>query len=376
MPSKRMFLKVLLARLNTCRLNKLTPPSTESTVNWHRIPICGHWALCFSTTLHHGQDSFLGKRSEGTTQGQILENILNKKIPAAQIDSLPAPFNSIVKLCLVREASKRTQSAAELLQIIESTPEPTKERKKKAKPEVAETNQNHHSELPPTLQSTRPRDNSHTTIQKPNWAFWIVGSLIVLVGLTGLVWYFINEEEPIDDNSWTIQDNTDTIQNATGVQVLEGEKVAEESQPIKLRPLDRSKIGVKSISQLQTDNVLIKKYIDDNRLIAQPTGSGLYFAMSRLGLGKKPTLNDTVMVNQKGYLLDGTVIDSSYDRGKPDELPLKSLIPGWQEGLQIFREGSKGKLLIPSSLGYGAAGTNKIPPNSVLVYDIELLEVR
>ncbi|QQS30855.1 MAG: protein kinase [Sphingobacteriales bacterium] len=334
------------------------------------------WALgvMLFDHLNPNNESLLGKRSEGTTQGQILDNILNKNIPVEQIDKLPAPFNEIVKLCLVRDAHKRVQTAEELLKIIEKVPLQAKKEKRNTHRENTTTGKKNVTDLPPTIQNAKTA-TPKTSSSPFSWKIWFSVALFVLIGLSALIGYFIEEENKTEYPD-TLINSPDTTRPKIGIRINETKSEENTTSNPKLLPLNRTKVGLKSISQLQKDNDLIKQYIADNRLIAQPTGSGLYFAMSRLGLGKKPTLENTVVVNQKGYLLNGTVFDSSYDRGKPDELPLNALIPGWQEGLQIFREGSKGILLIPSALAYGEAGATNIPPNSVLIFDIELLEVK
>ncbi len=106
------------------------------------------------------------------------------------------------------------------------------------------------------------------------------------------------------------------------------------------------------------------------------TASGLQYQVLTNGSGAKPTLQDKVKVHYRGALIDGTVFDSSIDRGEPIVLPLSGVIKGWTEALQLMTVGSKWKLFIPSDLGYGErqAGA-KISPNSALVFDVELLEI-
>ncbi len=107
------------------------------------------------------------------------------------------------------------------------------------------------------------------------------------------------------------------------------------------------------------------------------TASGLQYSVIKPGKGKKPALTDTVTVHYKGTLVDGTEFDSSYSRGEPATFPLNRVIQGWQEGLQLMPEGAKFQFFIPSELGYGArrAG-NVIGPNSVLVFEVELISVK
>jgi FKBP-type peptidyl-prolyl cis-trans isomerase len=105
------------------------------------------------------------------------------------------------------------------------------------------------------------------------------------------------------------------------------------------------------------------------------TKSGLQYEVLTEGTGKMPKAEDVVSVHYRGTLLDGTEFDSSYKREKPIEFPVGGVIPGWIEALQLMKTGSKWKLYIPSDLAYGPQGQQGIPPNSVLIFEVELLKV-
>jgi len=105
------------------------------------------------------------------------------------------------------------------------------------------------------------------------------------------------------------------------------------------------------------------------------TESGLQYEVVQAAEGAKPVAADTVKVHYTGTLTDGTVFDSSVERGEPIEFPLNRVIPGWTEGVQLMSVGSKFRFTIPSELAYGDRDMGTIPPNSVLVFDVELLDV-
>ncbi|MDR3303598.1 MAG: FKBP-type peptidyl-prolyl cis-trans isomerase [Treponema sp.] len=105
------------------------------------------------------------------------------------------------------------------------------------------------------------------------------------------------------------------------------------------------------------------------------TASGLQYKRETEGSGAKPVAEDTVRVHYEGKLIDGTVFDSSYQRGEPVEFPLNQVIPGWTEGLQLMNEGSTYLFYIPSELAYGEQPNQVIPPNSVLIFKVELLAI-
>jgi FKBP-type peptidyl-prolyl cis-trans isomerase FklB len=107
----------------------------------------------------------------------------------------------------------------------------------------------------------------------------------------------------------------------------------------------------------------------------QVTSSGLQYKVLKEGTGISPTAVDKVKVHYHGTLIDGTVFDSSVDRGEPITFELNKVIPGWTEGLQLMKIGSKYRFFIPQELGYGARGSGKIPAYSTLIFDVELLDV-
>lgn len=103
--------------------------------------------------------------------------------------------------------------------------------------------------------------------------------------------------------------------------------------------------------------------------------SGLQYEVLVSGDGAKPSAEDHVRTHYHGTLIDGTVFDSSYDRGQPAEFPVGGVIAGWVEALQLMNAGSKWRLHVPSELAYGGQAVGSIPPHSVLVFDVELLDI-
>ena len=106
------------------------------------------------------------------------------------------------------------------------------------------------------------------------------------------------------------------------------------------------------------------------------TDSGLQYEVLVEGAGATPGPTDTVSAHYHGTFEDGRVFDSSVERGEPIDLPVNGVIAGWQEALQMMKEGDKWRLVVPSELGYGAAGAGPIPGNTTLVFEVELIKVR
>jgi FKBP-type peptidyl-prolyl cis-trans isomerase FklB len=107
------------------------------------------------------------------------------------------------------------------------------------------------------------------------------------------------------------------------------------------------------------------------------TESGLQYEVLKEGTGTSPTATETVEVHYHGMLLDGTVFDSSVDRGETIEFPLNRVIPGWTEGVQLMKEGAKYRFYIPFDLAYGPRGSApKIPPYAALIFEVELFKVK
>lgn len=120
----------------------------------------------------------------------------------------------------------------------------------------------------------------------------------------------------------------------------------------------------------------IKNFMDCNDE-AILTDSGMVYCRMTEGSGKQPSISDTVEVHYHGTLTDGTVFDSSVDRGQTISFPLSGVIKGWQEGLQLMKEGEKATLVIPSDLAYGDQGSGgTIPPGATLKFEVELFKVQ
>jgi len=128
------------------------------------------------------------------------------------------------------------------------------------------------------------------------------------------------------------------------------------------------------VDYTEIDEDIIKQYISDHNLTAVATGTGLYYVINTPGTGTQPNGQSTVTVAYKGSLTDGSVFDESSNVGIT--FGLTGVIKGWQEGIPYFKEGGSGILLIPSALGYGEQATSGIPANSVLIFDVALIDVQ
>ncbi|MCZ2459035.1 MAG: FKBP-type peptidyl-prolyl cis-trans isomerase [Chitinophagales bacterium] len=144
-----------------------------------------------------------------------------------------------------------------------------------------------------------------------------------------------------------------------------------------------NRIMNKYMFQLQAEKVKPaidsgKSFLEKNKLRPEvkTTASGLQYEVITEGTGEKPTINDTVVCNYWGKLLDGTEFDNSYNRGQPISFPLRNVIRGWTEGLQLMPVGSKYKFYIPYNLAYGEFENGPIPGGSTLIFEVELLSIK
>lgn len=118
----------------------------------------------------------------------------------------------------------------------------------------------------------------------------------------------------------------------------------------------------------------IQDYIDDNGLTGfTQTSEGVFIKFDNPGTDQRPNLGSTVKVHYRGKLTNGTIFDSSFERGTPIDIALTQTIQGWQIGIPKFGIGGKGTLIIPPSLGYGKNGSGSIPGDAILIFDIELI---
>jgi FKBP-type peptidyl-prolyl cis-trans isomerase FklB len=134
----------------------------------------------------------------------------------------------------------------------------------------------------------------------------------------------------------------------------------------------------KKIEAGQKNAAETQKFLSDNKGKdgVKTTSSGLQYKVLKEGNGAQPKSSDTVTVNYRGTLTDGTEFDSSYKRGQPATFPVAGVIKGWTEALQLMKVGSKYQLFIPPDLGYGPTGQGAIPPNAVLIFEVELLDAK
>jgi len=178
----------------------------------------------------------------------------------------------------------------------------------------------------------------------------------------------------------------DEIDMAVVIQALQasvkGDKTAlTQEEALKIRQDFMTKLQAKRAAEEKAKAETNKKAGDEflaknkGKKGVNTTPSGLQYEVLKAGTGPKPKDTDTVQVHYTGTLLDGTKFDSSVDRGEPATFPLKGVIPGWTEGLQLMPVGSKYKFYIPSNLAYGENGPGPIGPNAVLTFEVELLKI-
>jgi FKBP-type peptidyl-prolyl cis-trans isomerase len=135
----------------------------------------------------------------------------------------------------------------------------------------------------------------------------------------------------------------------------------------------------KGIQEIADKNLAESKaFLEENRkkdgVVTLP--SGLQYKVLAEGTGKTPKATDSVTVNYRGTLIDGTEFDNAYKRGQPTTFQVGNVIRGWTEALQLMKEGSKWHLFIPPQLGYGDRGAGPVPPNSTLIFEVELISVK
>ncbi len=135
--------------------------------------------------------------------------------------------------------------------------------------------------------------------------------------------------------------------------------------------LNDDNVGTFDGEQFEVDRQLIRDYLATNNLTATEDANGLFYIITKEGTGDAPSPGSNVMVDYKGYFLDGEIFDSTAT-GDSVFVSLQNVILGWQIGLQYLKVGGSGTLLLPSAFAYGSQGTSRIDPNTVIAFDIDL----
>jgi FKBP-type peptidyl-prolyl cis-trans isomerase len=175
--------------------------------------------------------------------------------------------------------------------------------------------------------------------------------------------YYIGGENPFDEKDLYLTFKLEELIPKAEVEAIMAEQEAQYNAYME--------------QQRAVEDSIMNEYIAKNKIKVAPTASGLYFIPKKAGKGAQAMAGQKVAVHYTGKFLDGTKFDSSIDRGEPIEFILGQgrVIPGWDEGIAMMKEGEKAVLLIPSKLAYGENGNQVIPPCTPLVFDVELVKV-
>lgn len=172
-------------------------------------------------------------------------------------------------------------------------------------------------------------------------------------------------------NDFSIEDFTRSISDVMSGR--ETEMSARDAQQL-LNEYFENKAKEDSKEAIEKGNAYLKENAERTGVVT--TKSGLQYEVLAEGTGNSPKATDRVRCHYEGRLIDGTVFDSSYERGEPADFGLNQVITGWTEGVQLMKEGAKYRFHIPYVLGYGERGAgSQIPPYSTLVFDVELIKV-
>ncbi|MHA2218847.1 MAG: FKBP-type peptidyl-prolyl cis-trans isomerase [Candidatus Hodarchaeales archaeon] len=176
--------------------------------------------------------------------------------------------------------------------------------------------------------------------------------------------------------------NSDVVSQGVKDSLNEGKTLMTEKEYLDILTTFRKEMTQKQIAQKKELSEKNKKegeeFLNENRKKEDivTTQSGLQYKVLKKGTGKIPKLTDTVTVNYRGTLIDGTEFDSSYRRGQAASFKASGVIRGWTEALQLMKEGAKWQLYIPSNLAYGERGAGRnIGPNSTLIFEVELISI-